>query len=127
MLRRAETLVAVSICEDFLNVREEVAAEYRALQNFQHDDRSNALDETLHCASWTTTAHAAGSECLVGGAAKAARFRDAASALGPASAFGAGAMWTANGSWSECQARFGSAMQIRWVASSIGTRGRPLC
>ena len=37
---------------------------------------------------------------LFGGAAKAARFRDAASALAPASAFGDGAMWKANGSWS---------------------------
>ena len=63
MLCRAERSVAVSICYEFLNVREEVAAEYRALENLQHDDRSNALDETLHCASWTTTAHAAGSKC----------------------------------------------------------------
>ena len=64
---------------------------------------------------------------LVGRAAKAARFRDAVLALGPASVFGAGSMWTANGSWSECQARVGSAAQIRWAASSIGIRGRPLC
>ena len=40
-----------------------------------------------------------GRGALVGGAAKVARFRDGASALRPASAFGGGAMWTANGSW----------------------------
>ena len=42
MLCRAELSVALSICYDFLSVREEVAAEYRALEKLQHDDRSNA-------------------------------------------------------------------------------------
>ena len=42
MLCRAEHSVALSICNDSLSVREEVAVEYRALENSQHDDRSNA-------------------------------------------------------------------------------------
>ena len=42
MLCRAEPFVALSICNDSLSVREEVAAEYRALENLQHDVRSNA-------------------------------------------------------------------------------------
>ena len=42
MLCRAEPSVALRICNDFLSVREEVAAEYRALENLQHDDRRNA-------------------------------------------------------------------------------------
>ena len=41
MLCRAELSVALSICNDSLSVREEVAAEYRVLQNLQHDDCSN--------------------------------------------------------------------------------------